>query len=173
MAVVRTAEIDGILEIGIEDPDLSGVHFTDESFDEVVSVRNISENRVTGTIELQSDTEQTLGLGHEPIRTITFEIDLEPGEIQREPLAGVGMVGGSGTGLIVGISSPEIVDDHEESHITVEPGDNLVPLVNIVFWDREFYRANYIWPRRAQYLSVAIALLSAVLAGMVVWLTLW
>lgn len=172
MAVIRTVTVEEALEIGLEDPDLGGVHFTDELFEEVVTVGNVSDRPVTGTIEMQINTERTLGLRTDPIRTMSFDVDLAPGETHREPLVGVGMVGGAGVGLIVGVLSPEIVENPDTGRTAVTPGEDLIPLVNIVFWDRDFYRANYIWPRRAQYLSVAIAVLSAVLAGTIVWLSI-
>jgi hypothetical protein len=171
MATLRTVQFDDILEFEVEDVDLSGVHFTDEEFDGALSVRNISGDQVTGTLELQSDTESTIGLDQDPIRSIEFEIDLEPGEVHREPFGGVGMVGGSGTGLIVSVRSPEVVHS-DGQNIVIEPSVNLLPLANVVFWDREFYRANYVWPRRAQYLSVVFALLSALLAGTIVWISI-
>lgn len=171
MATMRTVEVDDLVEFDIEDIELSGVHYTDEQFETVLVVRNLTGHRLTGAVKLQTDTEVTLGLGRDPIRSIEFDIDLQEGEEHREPFGGVGMIGGSGMGVVVSVLRPKAVDS-DETTTRIEPGENLLPLVNIVFWDRDFYRANYLWPRRAQYLSVVFALLSAVLAGTIVWLTM-
>lgn len=171
MAATRTVVIDELLEIDMEGLDLGGVHFTDELFDFDIVVTNRSDERLTGVIEFASELETTLGMDRDPIRKEAFEIDLAPGEVHREPITGAGLVGGSGTGVIAGVLRPDVTEsDHGET--VIEPGDAFLPLASVVFWDRDFYRINFLWPRRAQYLSVVFALVSVALAGAIVWLSL-
>lgn len=170
MATTRTIELDGLLEVEIE-VELGGIHFTDEYFEFALVVRNRSDERLTGTLALVTELETTLGLDRDPIRKELLEIDLPPDETHREPFSGVGMIGGSGTGILLGIHRPEVVDSGD-GVTRIEPGDHFLPLASAVFWDRDHYRINYRWPRRAQYVSVLFALLSAVLAGAIVWLSL-
>lgn len=171
MPATQTYTKDGIVETSLENLDLDTVQFTDETFEADLVVRNLSEKRLTGTIEVANESEQTLGGDREPLNTSTVDIDLEPGGSRRVSAGGAGIVAGTGSAILVGINEPTVTDSTDQS-IRVEPGETFVPLASMVFWDREFYRVNHLWPRRAQYLSVAIALLSAALAGMIVWLTL-
>lgn len=171
MATIRTVTVEDLLEIEVEDIQLEGVHFTDEQFDATLAVRNLSDDTVTGEMKLQTDTETTIGLDRDPIRSIAFDVDIAAGDVHREPFGGVGMIGGAGMGTILSVLRPTIVDT-DGNGTRIEPGENPLPLVNVVFWDRDFYRANFLWPRRAQYLAVIFALLSAVLAGTLVWLSI-
>lgn len=170
MPALRTVEIDDLLEVEME-IDLDGVHFTDEHLDATLVLRNRSGERLTGVVRALTELETTMGLDREPIRKIDIDVDLAPGEVHREPAGGVVMVGGSGTGIIAGISTPEVVESTDGA-TRIEPGETFRPIGSLLVWDREFYRVNYLWPRRAQYVSVVFALLSAVLAGAIVWLSL-
>ncbi|MFB6360091.1 MAG: hypothetical protein ABEH59_02090 [Halobacteriales archaeon] len=170
MPATQTYRKDGIIETTLEDLDLNTVQFTDETFDAELVIRNLSDKHLTGVVELANESEQTLGGKRESLTTSRIDLDLQPGETLRKRAGGTGIVGGTGTAVIVGIADP-IIAESDEHAIAIEPGEAFVPLASMVFWDREFYRVNYLWPRRAQYLSVAIALLSAVLAGIIVWLT--
>lgn len=171
MPATQIYEKDGIVEISLEDLDLDTVQFTDETFEADLVLRNLSEKHLTGEIELANESEQTLGKDRPPLTSSRVELDIEPGETRREPAGGAGIVGGTGTSIMVGITEPAITDSDEHT-IEIDPGETFVPLASMIFWDREFYRVNHLWPRRAQYLSVVIAILSAVLAGMIVWLTM-
>lgn len=171
MAAMQTFTIENVLDVRLEGLELDTVQFTDETFEAELVIESRSDERLTGTLELVNESELTLGSDRSPLNTSTLAIDLEPGETVRVPAGGTGLVGGTGTAILVGISKPQIHTGEGGSH-KIEPGDDFVPLASLVFWDRSFYRANYLWPRRAQYLSVAIAILSAVLAGMIVMVSL-
>lgn len=170
MPATQPFEAPGVISVAIEGLDLDTVQFTDEAFDAELVVTNESDRRLEGRIELVNESEQTLGGDREPLTASTLEIDLAPGETERTPVGGTGLVAGTGSAILVGVQQP-ITAAEDDERVVIEPGEHFVPLASLVFWDRDFYRVNYRWPRRAQYVSVAIALLSAVLAGMVVWLS--
>ncbi len=169
MGTKRTIEREGLLSVEIEGVDVEGVHFTDQQFEYDLVCQNLSDEHLTGSIELQNHLETTLGDYERPIFRREIDLDLPRGESHRETVQVVGMVGGAGTAVIGGTAQP-VVADEDAGHIEVAPGEAFLPLFSTVFWDREFYRANYLWPRRAQYLSVVFALLSVILVGMVVLL---
>jgi len=171
MGVTRPLRIDDVLEIELSGIDPEGVHFTDEEFDGTLVVRNRSEKRLTGTLEIINELETTMGAGTDPLSNESVEIDLESGETRELPVGGAGLVGGTGTALMFGVRQP-VITETEEDTLEIDGGEQFAPLASLVFWDRDFYRVNYQRPRRAQYLSVAFALLSAVLAGGIVLLSL-
>jgi hypothetical protein len=171
MGVTRSLRIDDALEIELTGIDPEGVHFTDEEFDGTLVVRNLSEKRLTGTLEVVNESETTMGAGRDPLSDDSLEIDLGPGETRRLPVGGGGLVGGTGTALIFGVRQPTVTETADGT-LEIDSGDRFAPLASLVFWDRDFYRVNSQRPRRAQYLSVAFALLSAVLAGAIVLLSL-
>lgn len=170
MTATQTFQREDQLEIELEGVDLDTVHFTGDTFDGELVVRNLSDKQLTGTIEFANETERTFG-SDQSLSTMQGEIDIEPCGTQREPVTGSVFFGGTGTEFLWGIKEPTVAESDEET-VVVEPGDDFVALASMVFWDRDFYRVNHVWPRRAQYLSVVVAFLSAVLAGMIVWLSL-
>lgn len=170
MPASRAIEIEGLLSAEVEGLDFDRqAFFTDEEFEYDLRITNESDRRLTGRIDYVGNTEQTVGLGRPPMSRWEIDIDLPPGETHLEPLYGVGLVGGSGLGVISGIRQPEVIDETEDETI-IEPGDTFRPLLSIIFWDREFYRINYLRPRRAQYVGALFGLLSAVFAGIVIML---
>lgn len=170
MPATQRYEDPGLLEVALEGFDLDTVQFTDEHFSAELVVRNLSDRRLEGTLELVNESERTLGADGVSLVDSSMPIELDPGEVHREPVGGAGLVAGTGSAVLVGIHRPAVAEETETT-VTLEPGSTFAPLASLVFWDRDYYRVNHLWPRRAQYVSVAIALLSAVLAGMVVWLS--
>lgn len=170
MPATHAYEEPDLLRVEVADLGLGPVQFTDERFDGELVVENLSDQRLTGTIELANESEQTFGADRRPLAASTVDISLDPGETSRIPIGGVGIVAGTGSAILVGINRPTVAED-EDDQLVIEPGSRFIPLASLVFWDRDFYRVNYRWPRRAQYISVAIAFLSAILAGMVIWLS--
>jgi hypothetical protein len=167
MGVMRPLTIDDVLEVEITGIAVDGVQFTDDTFDGELVVRNRGDERLAGTIEIVNESETTLGSDRGSLARETVEVDLDPGGTRRIPVGGAGLVGGTGTAVLVGVAEPEIGDPDDGTR-RITPGDRFAPLASMVFWDRDFYRVNYQRPRRAQYLSVAFALLSALLAGVIV-----
>ena len=171
MAVTRPLTIEDVLEIEVQDLELDGVQFTDDTFEGELVIRNLSDQRITGHIEFVNESELTLGSDRDPLKEDSVEITLEPRETRRTPVGGAGIVGGTGTAILIGVTEPTI-SESDDGTLHIEPGDVFAPLASMVFWDRDFYRVNYQRPRRAQYLSVVFAVLSALLAGVIVLLTL-
>lgn len=167
MPAVRSLNIDGLLDVELEETDdLRGTHFTDETFEHTIAVTNRGDRPLSGTIEFVTETEASLGIDREPISRTPIELDLDSGETHRQTLAHVGMVGGSGIGITAGITRPDA--DTAEGHTVVSPGEPFLPLASFTIWDREFYRVNYTRPRQAQYLAAGFGLLSAIFALLIV-----
>lgn len=169
MPMMQPVEIDDLLEVRLDDVELDGVHFAGERFSPTVVVRNLCDDVLEGELAVRSHFETTIGRNDAPLMGTEIDLDLPPGESTRRELRLIG-AGGAGTTTMMGVQRPEVVTS-EDGTTEIEPGDQFMLLASAVFWDRDFYRAQYLWPRRAQYLSLVIALLSAVLAGMILWLS--
>ena len=171
MGVVRPLTVDDVLEITITGIDFEGVQFTDDTFEGELVIRNLSDTRLSGTLVVINESELTLGSDRAPLKRERIEMDLGPHETRRLPAGGAGLVGGTGTAILVGVTEPNITET-EDGTLRITPGDTFAPIASMVFWDRDFYRVNYQRPRRAQYLSVVFAVLSAILAGAIVLISL-
>lgn len=170
MGVTRELTIDDTLRIEVRGVDFDGIQFTDEVFEGEVVVTNTSDRPVTGQLTLVQETNQTLGLDKAPMSQVDIDLDLGPGEQRVDPVSGNGLVAGSGSPILIGVEPPEL--DREGDAITLESGAGFAPIASLVFWDRDLYRVNHLWPRRAQYVSVVFALLSALFAALTVFLSL-
>lgn len=168
MPTTRTYELDDLISAELHGIDETRqAYFTDEDFEMTLELTNESDKHLTGEVAWVSNTEGTVGKGTPPLDRVDIDVDLSPGETHHHPMNALGITTGSGTGLVVGMRSPNIVETRDDE-VVIEPGDRILPMGSIIFWDREFYRVNYLRPRRAQYIAAMFGLLSAVFAGIVI-----
>ncbi len=150
------------LEITIDVKNDKEVYFTDEEVCFEIKIENVSDRRVKGKLGW------FLGRGsgtidHANNRDNDLQIDLDPGEIHKESLS-TGYLTHQSNALI-GVNMPGDVDRSIDGVIEIsEPQTDAGNMYyqegfSFTVWDREFYKVNYRRPRRAQYASVALAVL--------------
>ena len=140
------------------------VYFTDQSpvFDVSITNHTERELKIPVRIDLrvedhnpsqsqETSFEQGYGLFLSADETVVRQY--EPGLI---PLQGSAVLGVRGPGY----RDPELSEDEECWVVEQNAGiSSLSPLHTFMVYDRDFYAVNYLWTRRAQYVSAGLAVL--------------
>jgi hypothetical protein len=136
------------------------VYFTNQDVEFVITIENMSGHAL--------EVEFELGLFFPEIQSDYYvsehyDLKLEVGE-QTERTFSVGLLPYQSTGVLGLISNlPSASTSPKESGYTIEPVSGTPNLKwalhTFVVYDREYYRANYYWPRIAQYVSAFLAVL--------------
>jgi hypothetical protein len=164
MLVADKLKIDIIVE------NEASVYFTDDEVRFDLEIQNQTDDRVIGELNW------FLGRGNGTIdhtnnRHRSFGIDVPAGGTTRQEGLSTGLLTHQSNALI-GVSQPNRIDSSrngvtELSEPQTAAGDMYYQEgYSFTVWDREFYRLNYIYPRRAQYASVTLAVL-IVLVGII------
>ena len=90
-------------------------------------------------------------------------LDLDPGERQQSGLK-MDMLPFQGSAAIC--VNPVIIRESSGVKEISRSRSNLYRLYTFMVYDRDYYRVNYLWPRRAQYTSATLAVI-IILVGLV------
>lgn len=154
-----TQDNEDVLEIRLTKEDLEpnrSVYFMDQSPEFEVVVENIGEKRIEGATYLrfsftESNSEPESGT-HKRL-----EIELEAGE--KESFSHrIDMLPYQGTAALA-IDRPRIRDCDDRFEISRMSSSNLERLYTFMVYDRDYYKMNYLWPRRAQYIAAFLSVL--------------
>lgn len=171
--VVKFPSQRDILEIKLEpqgdlklepggDPDK---YFTDERLTFTLHIENISDKKV------QADLIFLFKLNR---RSQEFSVneEVEPGDTLNEEFT-TELLALQDSGYISVVSNCGVNEQEDKIEIDTT-GGNMPPnhpLYTFTVWDREFYRSDYVWPRRAQYISALLSLLIVTVGVMQLLLT--
>lgn len=157
------------LEIRVIDDDLErrrSVYFTNQSPSFNIRIKNTSDKRIEGDTYTRLSFERSPddfedGTHHR------IEFDLNPGEKQdfEHKLDMLSYQGGAA--LTVDEVHARDRDDHIE--VNTRAGTRLFRLYTFMIYDREYYKLNYLRPRRAQYISAILAVLIILVGVIQIW----
>ncbi|MGB9963293.1 hypothetical protein ACOZ32_14075 (plasmid) [Halobacterium sp. MBLA0001] len=132
------------------------VYFTDQSPTFQIKVENTGEKPIQGRTNLRLSFERSPE-DYESGTHTPVVVDLEPGETQTIDHE-LDMLSYQGGAAVV-VDKFRIRDRDDHLEINKKSGNRLFRLYTFMVYDREYYRLNYLRPRRAQYLSAILAVL--------------
>lgn len=135
------------------------VYFTNQSPCFTVIIENTSEKIITGTILVYLSFDQS-GEPYEKVETRSIDIDLDSGE-SKEFSYELDMLSYQGSAAI-SIDTFRLRDKSGE--LKIDTMKSRYRMYTFVVYDREYYKVNYLTPRRSQYLS-AIFLIAVGVVG--------
>jgi len=140
------------------------VFFTDESPEFKVRVENLTNKPIEGPLTL------FIGYGtgtFEHVDREKFDIDIEPHSHEIYSISDY-LLAYQGNGIIAHYPPTNFRERDDDNYIEIYSNlaEDYVPLYTFTIWDRHFYRANYQWPRRAQFASAILAVF-IILVGVV------
>jgi hypothetical protein len=132
------------------------VYFTDQNPEFKVRVTNISDEVIKGPVRARVQFDESNREYESPVETINCELD--PGESEIGVLE-PDIMSYQGHGA-VRIDRARVSSSRDESHheITSRSGSGARAYTFMVY-DRDYYRLNYLWPRRAQYAAAVLSVL--------------
>jgi len=156
-----TAEEEKVLRVtaGVEE-EPTEVFYTDENPTFKLKISNLTDTPVEGTFPWHLD----IGNGKMRIsKNAEVRIDGNSEEIRSLTPS---LLAVQDSGYIAAELPYEQSIEVENGVIKLSTAAGETPLYTFSVWDRDFYRANYVWPRRSQIASVVLAVL-IVLVGVI------
>ncbi|WP_247005064.1 hypothetical protein [Halosolutus gelatinilyticus] len=149
---------DDVLEIELISEDLESrrnVYFTDQSPVFEIRAENISNRPVEGSTTLRFSFEESENKIENGVAT-KIELDLEPGE-SKTVTHQIRMLPYQGTAAVT-VRRCRVRD--QEDRIELQRISNRYKRIyTFMVYDRDYYKVNYLWPRRAQYIAAFLSVL--------------
>ncbi|MGQ3723443.1 hypothetical protein [Natrialba aegyptia] len=157
-ATYTVSKGDDILEIELISEDLEprrNVYFTDQSPKFEIHAKNIGDKPIEGRTTLRFSFEESDNKIENGVVTV-LELDIDPGE-SKTVTHQIRMLPYQGTAAVT-VRKCRARD--KEDHIELRKMSNHYERIyTFMVYDRNYYKVNYLWPRRAQYLAAFLSVL--------------
>lgn len=156
--VVRN-EGEGLLQIEVVEDGLANrqsVYFMDESPTFLLRVKNIGDIPTEGSTWARMNFDDS-ERDYEDGTHLNLDCALDPGE-STDFTYNLDMLSYQGTAAIR-IDTVRVRERDNTAELSTLSGSRSRRIYTCMVYDRDYYRVNYLWPRRAQYIAAVLSVL--------------